>query len=199
MNLLPEQYIERSKNRARSSRVAIIIIVALCAVVVVATHSRIQLNTTANKLIASQARANAAIELEVDATSLKEQKAYLDAFMKRYENAQVTFKMGELVATITNMIPESMTLEDLSLDMIQVKDKSGISGQIAGFALSDEVVANVVSTLQSHQPFSSVRMDFSRSRTIRSQRARGFRISFYIDLDQSWKNETTQVTLGGAQ
>lgn len=199
MNLLPEQYIERSKNRARSSRVAIIIIVALCTVVVVATHSRIQLNSTANKLIASQARANTAIELEVDATSLKEQKAYLDAFMIRYENAQVTFKMGELVSTITNMIPESMTLEDLSLDMIQVKDKSGISGQIAGFALSDEVIANVVSTLQSQQPFSSVRMDFSRSRTIRSKRARGFRISFYIDLDQSWKQETNLVTVGGSQ
>ena len=199
MHLLPEQYVERSRNRARSSRVAIIIICTLCAVVAIATHSRITLNSSGAQLISTQARANAAIELEVDASSLKVQKATLDTFLKRYKNAEIVFPMGSLVATITNMIPETMTLEELSLDVIEMQGKSGISGQLAGFALSDEIIANVVSTLQSNHPFSLVRMDFSRSRTIRNTQARGFRISFFIDLDQSWETANTIASVGGAQ
>ena len=197
MNLLPEQYVVRSRNRARSSRVAIIVICTLCAVVAVATHSRFTLNSSASELISAQARANTAIELEVDASSLKLQKDELDTFLKRYKNAEIVFPMGSLVATITNIIPESMTLEELSLDMVEIQGQSGISGQLAGFALSDQIIAEVVSTLQSNHPFSRVRMDFSRSRTIRNTQARGFRISFFIDLNQSWDSTTTVASIGG--
>ena len=94
------------------------------------------------------------------------------------------------------MIPSEMTLEELSLDMIQTEAGNSISGRLSGFAESDERIASFVSALQIEEPFSAVNMDFSRSRTIRDKRARGFRISFYIDLDQSWDVSQTFVSVG---
>lgn len=198
MNLLPEQYVERSKNKARSSRVAIVIIATLCIVAVVATHSRFAVNSSVQRLVISQARANSALELEVDATSLKLRKAQMETFINRYKKENTVFPMGDLVATISNMLPESMTLEELSLDLILTEEGKGIGGRISGFALSDETIASLVSSLQSQPPFGTVSMDFSKSRVVRGIRTRGFRISFLINLEQSW-NVSRMVSIAGGE
>jgi hypothetical protein len=186
MNLLPEQYVERSKNKARSSRVAIAIIVTLCAVATVATHSRLAMNSSVEHLVIAQSRANSALELEVDATSLELRKANLESFINRYNNEKITFAMGDLVATITNLLPTSMTIEDLSLDIVQTEEGKRISGRLAGFASSDESIASLVSSLHEKEPFGEVSMDFSKSRTVRGKRAREFRVSFLINLENEW-------------
>jgi|TARA_B100000959_G_scaffold286307_1_gene364401 Tfp pilus assembly protein PilN len=197
MNLLPEQYVERSKNRARSSRVAIAIICTLCVIAAFATHSRLAMNASVEKLLITQVLANNALELEVDATSLELKKARLESFVQRYKNEQVVFPMGDIVATVTNMLPEEMTLEELAFDVIETEDGKGISGRLSGFGSSDERIAGFVSALQQESLFGAVNMDFSRSRTIRDQQARGFRISFHIDLDKSWDVTRTIVSAGG--
>ena len=197
MNLLPEQYIQRSKNKARSNRVAIAIITTLCVIAAFATHSRLAMNAAVEKLVTTQTRANSALELEIDATSLELKKAKLESFIQRYENVKIVFPMADLVATISNMIPNEMTLEELSLDIIQTETGNTISGRLAGFAESDERIASFVAALQLEEPFSAVNMDFSKSRTIREKRARGFRISFHIDLDKPWAVSKTFATVGG--
>jgi len=129
MNLLPERYIERSLNSARSSRVAIAIIVTLVVIAAVATHSRLAMNAAVDQLVVSQSRANSALKLEVDATTLQVRKTKLANFIERYDNSTNVFPMGNLVATIANMIPESMTLEEMSLDIVQTEKGNGISGR----------------------------------------------------------------------
>ena len=197
MNLLPEQYVERSKNKARGSRVAILVMLTLGAVVAFATHSRFSVNASSNRLLVGQARANAAIELEVDASSLETEKTTLESFIEQYQSEDTVFKFGNIVSTITNLLPESITLEELALDVVESTNGKGISGRLTGFATTDEIIASVVSELQDHQPFSSVRMDFSRSRTVRNAHARGFKISFFIDLEQPWQ-QLEQVTVAEA-
>ncbi len=199
MNLLPERYIERSLNSARSSRVAIAIIVTLAVIAAVATHSRLAMNAAVDQLVVSQSRANSALKLEVDATSLQVRKTKLANFIDRYDNSTNAFLMGNLVATIANLIPESMTLEEMTLDIVQTEKGNGISGRLSGFATSDELIAEVVSSMQNHAPFGTVRMDFSRSRTVRGLRARGFRISFLIELDQTWQLSKTTAMAGGVE
>ena len=199
MNLLPDKYIERSKNKARSNRVAVAIILTLCVIAVFATHSRLALNSSVKSLVTTQARANSALELEVDATSLEVKKARLESFITRYKNEETVFPMSDLVATIANMLPEEMTLEEFSFDIIQTESGNGISGRLSGFAESDDRIASFVSSLQRTEPFGSVSMDFSRSRIVRDQRARGFRISFRIDLDTSWNVSRTIALTGGEQ
>ena len=198
MNLLPEQYVERSRNKARGNRVAIAIIMTLCAVAVIATHSRLSMNAAVEHLLVVQSRANSALELEVDATSLELQKARLESFIDRYNKEKNVFAMGDIVATITNILPDSMTLEDISLDIVQTEVGRGISGRLAGFASTDETIASLVSTLQNQEPFSSVSMDYSKSRNIRGKRAREFRVSFLIDLESDWV-VSRMVVAGGEE
>ena len=198
MNLLPDQYIERSKNKARSNRVAVAIIITLCAVAAVATHSRLSMNAAVEHLIVMQTRANSALELEIDASSLELKKARLESFIDRYDKEKITFAMGDIVSTITNMLPESMTLEDISLDIVQTEDGKGISGRLAGFAVTDEMIASLVSTLQTQAPFGSVSMDYSKSRTVRGMRAREFRVSFLIDLESQWE-VSRLIVVGGEE
>jgi hypothetical protein len=196
MNLLPEQYVERSRNKARGNRVAVAIIITLCGVAAVATHSRLSMNSAVEKLVIAQSRANSALELEVDATSLELKKAKLEEFVNRYNKEKVVFAMGDIIATISNMLPASMTLEDFDLDVVQTEEGSAISGRIAGFATSDEIIASLVTGLQTHKPFSSVSMDYSKSRTVHNIRAREFRISFLIDLNNNW-DVSRMVVVGG--
>jgi hypothetical protein len=199
MNLLPEHYIERSKNRVRSSRVAIMIIVTLASVVAVATHSRISVNSATEKLIVAQARANGAIEIEVDATTLELKKEKLKTFVDKYQEIQLPFAVGDIIATITNALPENITVEELSFDVLESDGKRMITGHIAGFGSSDESIASVVSEFQTKPPFENVSMDFSRSRTIRGVRARGFRMSFSIDLLNNWVVRTAIADVGEQQ
>ncbi len=196
MNLLPEKYVERSKNKARSGRVAIAIIITLCAVAAVATHSRLSMNSAVEHLVIAQSRANSALELEVDASSLESQKANIESFIERYNKENIVFAMGDIVATIANLLPGAITLEDLSLDIVETESGSGISGRLAGFASSDEIIAELVTLLQSHAPFGSVSMDFSKSKTVRGRRAREFRVSFLIDLENDW-DVSRMVVIGG--
>jgi hypothetical protein len=197
MNLLPEQYVERSRNKARGNRVAVAIIITLCSVAAVATHSRLSMNSAVEKFVIAQSRANSAIELEVDATSMELKKANLEAFVDRYNKEKVVFAMGDIVATVSNMLPASMTLEEFDLDVVQTEEGSAISGRIAGFATSDEIIASLVTGLQTQEPFSSVRMDYSKSRTVHTMRAREFRISFLIDLNNNWEVSRLVVVGGG--
>ncbi len=199
MNLLPEHYIERSKNRVRSSRVAIMIIVTLASVVAVATHSRISVNSATEKLIVAQARANGAIEIEVDATTLELKKEKLKTFVDKYQEIQLPFAVGDIIATIANALPENITVEELSFDVLESDGKRMITGHIAGFGSSDESIASVVSEFQTKPPFENVSMDFSRSRTIRGVRARGFRMSFSIDLLNNWVVRTAIADVGEQQ
>tara|TARA_B100000959_G_scaffold249579_1_gene277443 strand:- start:248 stop:844 length:597 start_codon:yes stop_codon:yes gene_type:complete len=198
MNLLPDQYVERSKNKARSNRVAVAIIITLCAVAAVATHSRLSMNAAVEHLVVSQSRANSALELEIDASSLELKKAKLEKFMDHYKEEKIIFAMGDIVSTITNMLPESMTLEEFSLDIVQTEDGKGISGRLSGFASTDETIATLVTSLQTKGPFSSVSMDYSKSREVRGFRAREFKVSFLIDLESNW-DVTRLVVVGGEE
>ena len=58
-----------------------------------------------------------------------------------------------------------------------------LTGELSGFALTDREVAELVNNLMDIGLFRQVSLDFSRSRTIRGKKARGFRISFSTDLN----------------
>lgn len=196
MNLLPEQYIKRSQIHALSNMLTIGIIVTLCIVTVVILHSRLLLDSSTTRFFNAQAEADDALELEIDASSLESRKKILDTFFERYQKYENVFPMADLVATISNLIPDAMTLEELSLDIIKTKTGRGISGRLAGFALSDETIALIVNALSEQELFESVSMDFSRSRDVRDSRVRGFRINFYIDLSRSWEFTRTIAVAG---
>lgn len=173
-------------------------IASLIAVVVIATHSRLSLSNATEKLIVAQARANGALEVEADATTLELKKLKLESFVEKYNATKLPIAMSEIVSTIANTLPKNVTIEELSIDVMNSPDDQLLSGYIAGFGSNDESIASVVSEFQSKQPFEDVTMDFSRSRTVRGVRARGFRMSFSIDLTKNWDVQTS-IAIAGEQ
>ena len=107
MNLLPEQYIKRSQIHALSNMLTIGIIVTLCIVTVVILHSRLLLDSSTTRFFNAQAEADDALELEIDASSLESRKKILDTFFERYQKYENVFPMADLVATISNLIPDA--------------------------------------------------------------------------------------------
>ncbi|MDP6602328.1 MAG: hypothetical protein QGH76_08535 [Phycisphaerales bacterium] len=199
MNLLPERYRERSLGRARSGRVAAATIAILGLTAIVATHARLSTKSASSRLVAAQARANDALEIESQASHLEQEKASLEKFVERYRNAEVSLPMGDIVATIANMLPQSVTLEELALDLVKSETGRKLTGRLAGFSETDEEIARLVDDLAATQPFEDVGMDFSRSRTVRGRQAREFRIGFSIDVDAPWRLQRGVASVGELQ
>ena len=56
------------------------------------------------------------IEIEADAHTLEIQKNELETFVKRYRKAVLPYEIGDIIATITNVLPTSITVEELAQD-----------------------------------------------------------------------------------
>ena len=58
-----------------------------------------------------------------------------------------------------------------------------LTGELSGFAATDQDVAQLVANLEHVGVFEQVSLDFSRTRSVRGHNAREFRISLRSDLD----------------
>ncbi len=192
MNLLPTRYRERSLSQARSSRVAIAAIVALGAAVALATHARLSSTSSQSRLIAAQVRADGARAVETRATRLELAKIRLERFVDSYRREELPLPMGDLLATIAGVLPPSVTVEELRLELVEDDGTRRIDARLEGFARSDVEVTELVERLAKREPFTGVTMDFSRSRSVRAATARGFRIGFHVNLDGAWKIAATE-------
>ncbi len=70
------------------------------------------------------------------------------------------------------------------------KDRSvgrSLAGTVAGFAATDQEIADLVAAIGAIPPFRDVSLDFSRTRSVRDKPAREFRLSFWIDLDRPYE------------
>lgn len=191
MNLLPTRYRERSLGQARSSRVAIAAIVALGAAVALATHARLSSSSSQTRLLAAQVRADGARAVETSATRLELAKIKLERFVDSYHREELPLPMGDLLATIAGVLPASVTVEELRLDLVDDDGTRRIDARLEGFARSDVEVTELVERLANREPFTGVTMDFSRSRSVRGATARGFRIGFHVNLDEVWEIAAT--------
>jgi hypothetical protein len=122
----------------------------------------------------------------------------MNEFIRDYELIAMPMEVSRVVATLVNLLPESATLD--RIDIRAGSPKAGrsarghgrkgdgpaprsLTGELSGFALTDLQVAELVARIEDIGFFDKVSLDFSRSRTVRGVKARGFRISVHADLD----------------
>jgi hypothetical protein len=82
--------------------------------------------------------------------------------------------------------PRSQAVESVSGEQANGPPRV-LTGEISGFAANDQHIAELVSALESTAPFQNVSLDFSRSRRVNDRDAREFRLSFRIDLDDTYQ------------
>ncbi len=203
IDLLPDQIRARSQSRIMTGRYisAVVAVVALLAIA--ATHSRVRLAHARQQLDKVQQRAELAIALETEASSLRAELRQQQQFTQRYEHIALPLEMSQVLATVVNVLPVNVTLDHLDL-VVEARrsvrsarsrgtgDAKGplprvLSGELRGFAATDADIAEIVTRLESRSLFEHVSLDFSRTRSVRERIAREFRVSFRINLDRSYR------------
>ena len=101
--------------------------------------------------------------------------------------------VSSLLAGIVEALPAGTTLESLSMEYDNGRRVGNVEaghrrllGSIEGYAATDEDVATVARRMTGQTAFEEVRLEASRSRTVRGRAARGFSILFTIDLDRTF-------------
>lgn len=210
IDLLPQAIQAQSQAGLRMGRFGAASAVVIVMLVVAATHSRFVLHQAQMDLFNTSAKASNVLEIEAKAAQLRKILADTRQFIDRYGQAAYPLDMSVILASVVHSLPPSVTLDQVDLNAgagqptlgtrskgMPVKGQPGarpgaprvLKGEISGFAASDEHIAELVSRLDSTPPFKGVSLDFTRTREVRGQSAREFRLSFRIDLEATYKVE----------
>ncbi|MCI0364877.1 MAG: PilN domain-containing protein [Phycisphaerales bacterium] len=199
IDLLPESIRVRSQAGLRMSRFIIASATALGLLTIAATHSSFMLIGAQDELFQAATLAEPVFATEARASELKALLQRTNEYVELYDRLALPINVSAVIATVVNCLPESAALDQFDLDAgarvvgrtprargLDTRDEPPrriLSGEISGFAATDQQIAELVGRLQSTPPFRDVTLDFSRTRDIHGRDAREFRLSFKIDLD----------------
>ena len=197
INLLPDVFRAQSEAGVVAGRYVVSLLIAVVLLGLAATHSRLMLDLARQRLRVAEEHADIALSAETKAAQLRRQLDDTRDYIRRYELIALPIEISRVVATLTNILPQSATLDRIDLaagtprTARSTKRRSNttegtvartLTGELSGFALTDRDVAELVNRIEDIGLFEHVRLDYSRSRSVRGENARGFRISFHADL-----------------
>lgn len=204
IDLLPEFVRIKCQAGVRAGRYVTAVIAAVVIVVIATTHMRFELDRSRERLARAEDQANIVIELEQRADKLTGSLDEAADSIELHEALHFPFEVSRLVSTMINQLPGSVTVEHLEIDanprrLGRAQSQAGEGdtavrvsvGEVSGFAASDDHIAELVARMESSQVYRSVTWDFTRSRLVREQPAREFRVSFQINLDKRYRVITT--------
>jgi hypothetical protein len=197
INLLPDSYRAQSEAGVVAGRYVVSLLIAVVLLGLAATHSRLMLDLARQRLRVAEEQADLALSADTRAAQLREQLDDSRNFIRRYQLIALPIEISRVVATLTNILPESATVDRLDLATRTTQTARStkrrrpaadgvvfrtLTGELSGFASTDQDVAELVTRIEDIGLFEQVSLDFSRSRSVRGKNARGFRISFSADL-----------------
>lgn len=203
LDLLPDSIRARSEAGARMGRCITAFVITVLVVVALTTHARLSLQGARAQLRTAEADADLVLAEEQKIETLQTQLTDLRAELELYSRVALPLPISRVVATIVNELPDSVALDRIDLDAQTRRSGQGprtrsaeqsdqqlpriLVGELGGFAASDQDITELVKRLEGTAPFRDVNLDYSRSRLVRTQSAREFRVSFRIDLDARYE------------
>ncbi len=202
IDLMPEALRARSQAGLRMGQLLAFGVISMTITIAIATHSRIALSTAQDRLFETAGAAEQLFATEARASELKHELEAIRGFTRFYDRLAFPLRIGDVLNTIVNMMPESITLDQVELDAgartlgrstrargTEKGDQNSpriLTGEISGFAANDQQIAELVTALEQTPPFENVSLDFSRGRRVNDRDAREFRLSFRISLDHTY-------------
>ena len=211
MDLRPDDVRRRVRDANERLRVARFAVVAGGLLCVAWVGASWRLSAARAELVTATERAEHVVQVEAQ---LREARAAMDRRgreLSAWRRVTVPLGTAQLVDRIVEVLPESATIESFELDATSliavpagfVRSESGptesprrVSGEIDGFAASDEDVARFVDALRARPFFRGVRVVTTRHRELggADEVAREFRIAFEVDLDAASPAPSNLVT-----
>ena len=199
IDLLPDSVRQRLQAGARTGQTVAAFGSVIALLVIVITYGRFHVNRAEREARMTKQQANLVLEMEKRASSLRQSLDEARAYLDLYHKVAPPLDVSAITATIINELPDSVSLDRIDIDLgahqpVRTSRSRGKSDkienapraltcEIAGFAQSDEQVAQIVDRLSAQPPFEKVSLDFSRTRTVREKTAREFRLSCRVDLE----------------
>lgn len=138
-------------------------------------------------------------EQNEEAQKLWKQIQELEDTIARYERLAWPVRVTDVIASIAEQLPESISLTSLTLTPRQEstatagrgrgKDKKNepqsrtiLAIEVEGLAPTDLELSHFVSGIEAHPVFRNVVLDFARSRSVDGVDARSFRVTCEVDL-----------------
>jgi hypothetical protein len=205
LNLMPEEIRARAEAGQRLRRTITICLSVLLLAGGMATWSRIRFEQAGSQLSRLEALAQQSLDLESQTVRCLAVAKAIERSMVEYQTVALPVPVSSLMAGLVRVLPEGASLDAISLHYddgtrLIGDDESHrrLNGHIEGFAVSDEAVATLAKRLERLAPFEGVRLEGSRSRSIRGRSARGFTLIFSIDLDQPWLVRSNELPPEGS-
>ncbi|MDP7070066.1 MAG: hypothetical protein QF561_01820 [Phycisphaerales bacterium] len=193
IDLMPERIRARAKAGQRVRRTIAICMMIAATAGGAATWASVRADRAGADLVRLETMASRSLELESQAEACGKAADDIEAAMRDYRAVALPMRVSSLVAGIAESLPKGGTLESLTLSYDAGRrlgsDEDGarrLLGTIEGFAATDEDVALLARRMTGLAPFQDVRLEGSRSRTIRGRSARGFSILFMVDMDKTF-------------
>jgi hypothetical protein len=192
IDLMPASIRLRTRAGARTRKV-----IAACTCIAVlaggaASWASLRLDAMTARHAQAETLAGRALELEQQALRCHATAETIESAVAEYHQVGFPVSVSALVAGLAQTLPDGATLESLTLSLDDSKATATtessrvLRGGLAGFAASDEDVALLARRLSGKAPFSDVRLEYSRSRSVHGRQARGFAVSFEVDLDRQY-------------
>ena len=191
IDLMPASIRQRTRAGARTRRV-----IAACTCIALlaggaASWASLRLDGITARHAQAETLAGCALELEQQSLRCHETAKTIESAVEEYHQVGFPVSVSSLVAGLAQTLPDGATLEQLTLSLeggnpgVEGSPRT-LRGGLAGFAASDEDVALLARRLAGKAPFAAVRLEYSRSRTVHGRPARGFAVSFEVDLDRQY-------------
>ena len=157
-------------------------------------------------VFAKRAKVQMVAHQRIRAAQLRSRLALLLAEQQRYNRLAWPVRMGDIVAVLAEMAPDTVSFTSLSLTPRQISrraaQRSGedkdtqakLTIELRGIARDDAELANFLSGLERHGLFGIVAVDYSRRAVVRDIDAREFGLTCEIELKARYQFVSAEET-----
>jgi hypothetical protein len=151
-------------------------------------------------VFAQQAHLQMVSHQRTRAAEIRSRVARLLAEQARHDALVWPVRLGGVIESVGQVVPETVTLTSLSITPRQLRrlgavaasssgGESRLAVEIRGLAMTDLDLASFLAGLEQHPLFSSVAVDFAREARVGEQPAREFGVTCEIELSVRYRFE----------
>ncbi len=191
LDLLPPMYGARARMRLVNRRIIICGLGMTILLVGLVLHARMARSSSETLLVLAQEQAEKVLVAERLEARLIEELELSRRRIESWRKIALPIPVGSLLVTMANVVPDSIVLEELHIDMTGIRQgyrrESSVDrrliARIEGFAPDEQTVRRLVETLRERHPFEEVRRGFTALHEENDLIRTKFSLGFEIDME----------------
>ena len=191
LDLLPPMYGARARMRLVNQRLIMFGVGMSALLVALVLHARMSRSASESRLVIAQEQAEKVLAAERLEARLVDELELSRRRIESWRKVALPIPVGSLLVTMSNVVPESIVLDELHIDLAGVRQgyrrensvDRRLIARIEGFAPDEQTVRRLVETLRDRHPFEEVRRGFTALHEDGDVVRTKFSLGFEIDME----------------